>query len=140
MLAGRDDRSNPQARFDVVLPIPMHWLRRLGRGFDHARAIAAGLARELSLPLGRELVRIRNTPPQVNLSRTRRMENVRGAFAVRDRVAIAGAQVLLVDDVTTTGATASEAARALLDADAAGVTLAVLAKAEPPTAYAHCKS
>jgi len=136
----RADRSAYEAPvdFDFVLPIPMHWLRRLGRGFDHARSIASGLARQLHLPMGCELIRVRNTPPQVRLSRTRRMENVRGAFAIRDPAAVAGANVLLVDDVTTTGATANEAARALLDARAASVTLAVLAKAEPPRAYAHC--
>jgi ComF family protein len=134
---GQDAETRPP---DVVLAIPMHWLRRLGRGFDHARAIAAGLARELDLPLGCELVRIRNTPPQVHLSRTRRLQNVRGAFAVRSPAAIVGANVLLVDDVTTTGATADEATRVLLAAGAHSVTLAVLAKAEPPTAYAHCRT
>ena len=134
---GQDAETRPP---DVVLAIPMHWLRRLGRGFDHARAIAAGLARELDLPLGCELVRIRNTPPQVHLPRTRRLQNVRGAFAVRSPAAIAGANVLLVDDVTTTGATADEATRVLLAAGAQSVTLAVLAKAEPPTAYAHCRT
>ncbi len=134
------DEGGGADRPDVVLPVPMHWLRRLGRGFDHARAIAKGLARELNLPLGCELVRIRNTPPQVHLPRTRRLTNVRGAFAVRSPGTIAGARVLLVDDVTTTGATADEATRTLLDAGADRVTLAVLAKAEPPRAYAHCRT
>ncbi len=135
--AGHDGEAD---RLDVVLPVPMHWRRRLGRGFDHARAIAAGLARELHLPLGTELIRIRNTPPQVHLPRTRRLTNVRGAFAVRSPATVAGASVLLVDDVTTTGATADEATRTLLAAGADRVTLAVLAKAEPPTAYAHCRT
>ena len=135
-----EDEGGGTERLDVVVAVPMHWLRRLGRGFDHARAIAVGLARELRLPLGCELVRIRNTPPQVHLPRTRRLENVRGAFAARSPGAIAGANVLLVDDVTTTGATADEATRVLLAAGADRVTLAVLAKAEPPTAYAHCRT
>ena len=113
----------------------MHWLRRLGRGFDHARAIAAGLARELRLPLGRELVRVRNTLPQVHLPVSRRSANVRGAFAVRRGADVDGAGVLLVDDVTTTGATVNEAARVLLAAGAREVVVAVLAKAEPPAAY-----
>jgi len=137
---GPDAGDAQTRRPEVVLAVPMHWLRRLGRGFDHARAIAAGLARELDLPLGCELVRVRNTPPQVNLPRTRRLENVRGAFAVRSTASIAGADVLLVDDVTTTGATADEASRVLLAAGAQSVTLAVLAKAEPPAAYAHCRT
>jgi len=57
-----DDEGGENGKHDVVLAVPMHWLRRMGRGFDHARAIAKALARELSLPLGCELIRIRNTP------------------------------------------------------------------------------
>ena len=123
-------------RFDLALPVPMHWIRRLARGYDHAGVLARAVARELRLPVGEALVRVRNTPPQVHLARSRRIENVRGAFAVRGKNAVTGARILLVDDVTTTGATANEAARALLDAGALRVTLAVTAKAEPPTAYA----
>jgi ComF family protein len=123
--------------FDAVVPVPMHWRRRISRGFDHAWSIADCLARELGVPLGDDLVRIRNTPPQVHLPRTRRLENVHGAFAVRSAATVQGANLLLVDDVTTTGATADEAARTLLAAGAHRVALAVLAKSEPPTAYAH---
>ncbi len=121
--------------FDVVLSVPMHWRRRLVRGFDHAALLADALARELRLPLGDDLVRTRPTPPQVHLPRTRRLENVRNAFALRRRSDLTGARVLLVDDVTTTGATAGECARTLLNGRAARVTLAVLAKAESPVAY-----
>jgi len=121
--------------FDVVLPVPMHWRRRLARGCDHARILARAVARELRAPVGDELVRVRNTPPQTHLSRTRRIENVRLAFALRPRSDLGGANVLLVDDVTTTGATASEAARTILGGRALHVTLAVIAKSESPRAY-----
>lgn len=122
---------------DVVVPIPMHWIRRLLRGFDHARSIASRIAAELDLPLGDDLVRVRNTPPQTRLSRSRRAENVRGAFAVPSPAGVRGANVLLVDDVITTGATADEAAKTVLAAGANRVGLAVIAKAEPPRAYAE---
>ena len=121
---------------ELVMPVPMHWRRRLTRGYDHAGAIARQLALRLEAPLGDELIRVRHTQPQVGLPRTRRIEAVRGAFEARPSGAIAGTHVLLVDDVTTTGATANEASRTLLDAGAGKVTLAVLAKAEPPSAYA----
>jgi len=124
-------------QFDLVMPVPMHWRRRYARGHDHAMAIARSLARRMGLPMGSELMRVRNTPPQVHLSRSRRIENVRGAFAVSSKKTIEGAHVLLVDDVTTTGATANECARTLLGGGALRVTLAVLAKSEPPTAYAQ---
>ena len=66
-----------------------------------------------------------------------RFEYVQGAFGLAAAHSVAGAHVLLIDDVTTTGATANEAARTLLAGRAEHVTLAVVAKAEPPTAYAE---
>lgn len=121
---------------EAVVPVPAHWRRRLERGHDHSRTLAASIARRLSVPLGDDLVRSRSTPPQAHLSRTQRFRNVRGCFAVRRGSQLGGAHLLLVDDVTTTGATASEAARTLLRAGAERVSLAVVAKAEPKRAYA----
>ena len=121
---------------EVVIPVPMHWRRRVARGCDHSGLLARTVAARMHLPLGHELIRIRHTRPQVHLSRLRRIKNVRGAFAVRHRANVAGARILLVDDVTTTGATANEAARTLLSAGAACVHLAVIAKSESPRAYA----
>jgi len=130
-VAAQDD----DGRLDLVMPVPMHWRRRLARGYDHARLLASAVGKELRLPVGDELTRVRHTPPQANLPRTRRIENVRGAFSLASRAAIRGAAVMLVDDVTTTGATANEAARTLLDGGASRVDLAVIAKADPPRAY-----
>lgn len=121
---------------DVIIPVPMHWRRRLARGCDHSDLLARTVAKRMDLPLGRELIRVRHTRPQVHMSRSKRLENVRDAFAVKRQADIAGARILLVDDVTTTGATAAEATRALLSASAGSVHLAVIAKAESPSAYA----
>ena len=121
--------------FDVILPAAMHWSRKILRGGDHATLLADVLGKAIDVPVGSELVRIRNTPPQVHLSRTKRIENVRGAFAVASKSAVKGARILLVDDVTTTCATAGECARTLLNAGASKVSLAVIAKSEKPAAY-----
>jgi ComF family protein len=137
MLAAAVAARCPQDQFDLVMPVAMHWRRRLWRGCDHSRLLGAALAAGLRLPLGHELVRIRHTPQQARLSKTRRLENVRGSFAAPPAAALAGASILLVDDVTTTGATASEAARTLLAAGASKVTLVVAAKADPRRAYAE---
>jgi ComF family protein len=123
--------------FDLVMPVPMHWRRRLVRGYDHARMLAHAVGKAMALPVGDELVRVRHTPPQANLPRSRRAENVRGAFKLASRAAINGAAVLLIDDVTTTGATGNEATRTLLAGGASRVALAVIAKADPPRAYAQ---
>ena len=121
----------------MVAPVPMHWVRRLGRGWNHSSGLARRVARRLKLPMDDELVRTRNTPPQVGLPASQRAGNVRGAFAVPRPKEVAGANVLLVDDVMTTGATANEAARTLRRAGAERVIVAVVARAEPPTAYAY---
>ncbi|MCY2931959.1 MAG: ComF family protein [Planctomycetota bacterium] len=122
---------------DVILPVPMHWRRRLARGHDHSRVLARAIARPLKLPIGDELIRVRHTPAQVGLTRAQRQENIRGAFGVVRAETLGGAHVLLVDDVTTTGATADEAAAMLAKAGARRVSLAVIAKSEPPAAYAE---
>lgn len=128
-------RSRLPALPDLVLPVPMHWARRLSRGRNHAADLAQAVARRLDLPVGDELLRVRNTPPQVHLPASRRRENLRGAFTVVSRDTLRSCHVLLIDDVVTTGSTANEAARTLLEAGAAAVTLAVLAKTPAPAAY-----
>lgn len=113
----------------VVVPVPMHWTRKVRRGTNGVSVIAARLATELSLPLAAgALSRRRNTRLQNGLLRQQRFANVRGAFRWTDRYDFRGAHVLLVDDILTTGATASEAARMLKLAGAAQVVAVVLAR------------
>jgi ComF family protein len=120
-----------QMGFDVIVPVPMHWTRRARRGANSAETIAARLADRLRLPLAPELIaRRRRTAPQASLSPGRRRANVRGAFRVRPHADLAGARVLLVDDILTTGATLNEAGKVFAKAGAADVAVAVLARAE----------
>lgn len=135
LLAQVAETNEEDIRPDILVPVPMYWTRRIWRGMDHAQLLSEGLEAELQLPVERQLVRIRNTPPQVHLNRAQRATNVRKAFRVASKAPVRGARVLLVDDVTTTGATANEAARTLLRAGASSVALVVLAKSEPPRAY-----
>jgi ComF family protein len=115
---------------EVVVPVPLYWLRRLTRGYNQSAAVAGGLARVLGLPCRPWwLRRVRNTPKQVGQSFAARQKNVRGAFRARRAAPVAGRSVLLVDDVMTTGATLGEAARALRAAGAARVAVAALARA-----------
>ena len=116
---------------DLVAPVPMHWWRRLGRGFNSPDVLAQALARALRVPFSPGLlVRRRNTVPQMRLAPKTRFQNLRGALRLRADEALAGRRVLLVDDILTTGATGSEAARVLKQAGAAWVGVAVLARAE----------
>jgi ComF family protein len=116
-------------RCDVIVPVPMFWLRRLRRGTNSPEVLASQLAARLSLPARRLLRRTRHTKPQVGLSAPQRRKNVRGAFRPKHGRRLQGARVLLVDDVLSTGATCSEAARALREAGATRVDVVVVARA-----------
>jgi ComF family protein len=112
----------------TVVPIPLHWRRRWQRGYNQAEVLARALASRLHLTCDtRWLRRVRPTPKQTDVAPSARRGNVRGAFRAAHSSKWRGATVLLVDDVLTTGSTASDAARALREAGAARVSVAVLA-------------
>ena len=115
---------------DLVVPVPLHPDRMRERGFDQAWLLAEAVAAELDVPRAEALRRVAARPPQVGLPLDARQDNVRGIFAPNPGVEVSGQVVLLVDDVVTTGSTAAEAARVLLEAGAAGVDLLTLAWAE----------
>jgi ComF family protein len=116
-------------RGTTVVAVPLGRRRRADRGYDQAALLGDALARAAGLRrLPAALRRVRETPPQVGLDRAARARNVEGAFAARP--AVRGLDLLLVDDVVTTGATAGAAAAALLAAGARSVRLAALARAD----------
>jgi ComF family protein len=101
---------------DCVVPVPLHRRRERTRGFNQARE----LARRLGPPVLEPLVRIRHTVPQVELAADQRHENLRNAFGLRKRATnLKGMRVVLVDDVSTTGATLETCAMVLRDAGVA---------------------
>lgn len=129
MRAGRDLLAGA----DLVAPVPLHWRRLIHRRFNQSAELARALCRSAGRAeaLAPDLLRrIRATPSQEGRSRTGRVANVAGAFALtrRWRGRVAGARVLLVDDVMTTGATLSACAETLRDAGAEGIDVLVLAR------------
>jgi ComF family protein len=115
--------------FDAVCCIPLHGSRLRSRTYNQAALLSVALARRLgvvSRPAA--LLRLRPTPTQTRLTARERSLNVRGAFAVRDEAWVAGRRLLLVDDVMTTGATVSEASRAMRAAGAASVHVVSVAR------------
>jgi len=118
-----------ELRPDVVATIPMHWRRRLVRQTNSPELMGEVLARSLGVPFApRLLKRTRATKPQPSVATSDRIPNVRNAFRLRRGYALAGATVVLVDDILTTGATCSEAARALRRAGAERVVAVVAAR------------
>ena len=119
---------------DRVIPIPQHWRQRLFRHFNPAWIIAETLSRKLSSAGSRVpcdvhiLRRGRRTRPQKRVAVNRRFSNQQGAFRIRDPHMIRGRRLLIIDDVLTTGATCSEAARMLLKSGAAECHVAVVSR------------
>jgi ComF family protein len=117
-------------RFDAVAYVPLYRTRERARTYNQAHLLAARVARTLGLTLvpPGSVVRVRDTGTQTGLNAGARRDNVRQAFAVSQPDWMEGRTLLLVDDVMTTGATVSSAARALRDAGAAGVYVATVAR------------
>jgi ComF family protein len=115
---------------DAVVPIPMHWWRRLQHGANSPDLIAESLAEKLGLPLwSGSLRRRKNTHSQHDLSPPQRRKNLRKAFCISRGCSFGGMRVLLVDDILTTGATCNEAARVMLENGAAEIYVATIARA-----------
>jgi len=115
--------------WDLIVPVPLHPLKRREREFNQAERLAIHLAAALKMPLNTKwLQRITPTATQTLLSRQERAANMRGAFAVRRGARLDGERVVLVDDVFTTGATTSACAGVLLAAGAGAVCVWTLAR------------
>jgi ComF family protein len=119
-----------QPRIDVIVPVPLSRLRLLLRHFNQSAVLASELSRHIGVPMDPMLLkRTRWTKSQVGMTRDQRWRNIAGAFEVprQRRAALKGRNVLLVDDVVTTGATVDACARTLKRAGAARVDVLALA-------------
>jgi len=109
---------------DALVPVPLHRLRQIARGYNQATVIADRLGSRTGLPVAHPVVRLKRTEMQTHLhSRQRREQNLRDAFALVRPQTIAGKRVVIVDDVMTTAATIRTVARALRSARPAGVRI-----------------
>ncbi len=121
-------RESDVARPDLLLPVPLHRTRLRTRGYNQALELARPLSRRLRIPLDHELAtRTRATAPQQDMDRRERARNLRDAFAVRGE--LSGRHVAIIDDVMTSGATATSLAKALKRAGAERISVWVLARA-----------
>lgn len=121
-------------RFDAIVPVPLHWRRQWTRGFNQSELLARPIAKKRGIPLLRALRRKRATATQAGLASAGRRRNVAGAFVLRSKTArdprLAGKRILLIDDVMTTGATASACASVLKRGGASSVSLLTLARVD----------
>ena len=114
---------------DVVLSVPPDPTRRTKRGFDATGIIAKTISSDIKVPYKSNWIKkIKSTPAQSRLTKAERLKNIKGAFKLTSRAKVNGLSILLVDDVFTTGATASEIAKVLKKNGAKYVFVATLAK------------
>jgi ComF family protein len=120
----------PAADYDFLLPIPLHTRRYRERGFNQSESIAQGIAQVWNVPVRTDILfRIRDTAPQSSMnSREERVDNIAGAFEVRSPASIRDRQILLVDDIFTTGTTINEALSVLQAENPAVVDVLTLAR------------
>jgi ComF family protein len=124
-----------ESTFDAIVPMPLHWRRRWHRGFNQSDLLAREIARKWHVPVRALVRRKKATAPQAGLTSAQRRKNVEGAFEVKNRTDVKGLRLLLIDDVLTTGATASACARALKRAGASQVTFLALARRDRRVAF-----
>jgi ComF family protein len=113
---------------DLVTWVPLHQRKLKMRGYNQAELLARAISVNLGLPYGDLLIKKKETKPQSRLSREERLKNVIGVFKPKSAVELQGKSLLLVDDVVTTGATASECARVLKEMGAEKVFVLSLAR------------
>lgn len=116
-------------KYDIIIPVPIHKSRKAQRGYNQTQLIASKLAEYINIELcNNVLVKNKNTIAQSKLNKQKRIENIKGAFDILNLEKVQGKNVLLFDDIYTTGSTANECSRVLKKAGAKTVGILTIAK------------
>lgn len=115
---------------DVIVPVPLHWRRRLWRGFNQCELLARPLESRLRVPVVQAIKKSRHTDTQASSTPAQRRSNLTGAFVLAGEKIVDGKRVLLVDDVLTTGATVMMCSTLLRRGGAKSVTVLTLARVD----------
>ena len=131
VLATEIKNSKTDWKFDLIIPVPLHQLKKAERGYNQAYYIAKGVETIFKVKASDRVVkRIKYTESQTTMNLNEREENIFGAFKVKWNTQVRGKNILLLDDVITTGATISECGKILLEAGATKVYAASIAIAD----------
>ncbi|MFN3345890.1 MAG: ComF family protein [Chloroherpetonaceae bacterium] len=118
-------RERPNAKFDFIVPMPLHKLRKIERGYNQAERLATGVSEIIGAPVRELAERTRYTSTQTGFSLEGRKRNIKNAFQCTSK--LNGEPLLLIDDVFTTGSTMLECAKTLKESGAGKITIATLA-------------
>jgi ComF family protein len=131
ILASEIKTNRVNWKFDLITPIPLHRLKKAERGYNQSFYIAKGVGKILRVKVSDRIVkRIKYTESQTTMNLNEREENISGAFRVQNKRMVSGKNILLLDDVITTGATISECGKILLEAGANKIYAASIAIAD----------
>ncbi|MCX5749306.1 MAG: ComF family protein [Candidatus Saganbacteria bacterium] len=120
----------PRVKADCIIPVPLHENRHKQRGFNQSEMISGPLSVKLDAPVySNVLIRKKETKPQFGLHKNERLKNIKGAFSMINRGMIFNKNIILIDDIYTTGATINECSKTLLDNGAKNVRSILLSKA-----------
>jgi ComF family protein len=123
--------SETKPRETRLVPIPLYHWRQVSRGYNQSEVIARRIGKECKFKLVQPVIRLRHTETQTHLSRTKRVENLKDAFALTNARGVKGKHVIVVDDVMTTGATLQSVGRLIKQAEPATLCAIVVAVADP---------
>jgi ComF family protein len=131
VLAREIKKHSSNWQFDLIIPIPLHQLKKAERGYNQSFYIAKGVSKELNVKVSDRVVkRVKYTESQTTMNLNEREENISGAFKLKKSNDVRGKNILLIDDVITTGATISECGRILFEAGANKIYAASIAIAD----------
>ncbi|MEE8359732.1 MAG: ComF family protein [Candidatus Omnitrophota bacterium] len=122
------DDNIDMSRIDTIVPVPLNRSRLRERGFNQSRLLSLALSKKYGVPVSSCLVKRKATKPQSGLRRAERQNNLKKAFSVKHPKTIKEKNILIIDDVYTTGATVNEASKTLKRAGAKSVMIAALAR------------
>lgn len=115
---------------DLIVPVPLHKARQRQRGYNQSERWATGLGEALSLPVENNIQRVLKTETQTKRTKLKRWENVQESFQVKSPERIAGKNILLVDDIVTTGATLESCAKSLTESGVKSISIVCIAAAQ----------
>ena len=116
-------------KIDIIIPIPMHKKQYIKREFNQSEIIAKIISKEFNIPiLTKNLIKIKHTPSQTQLNKTKRKTNLNNVFIIKNQKQLIGKNILLVDDIITTGTTIDTCAKILLKANIKNILGFTLAK------------
>jgi ComF family protein len=123
--------SETTARAARIVPVPLYHWRQVSRGYNQSEVIARRIGKKSRIRIAHPVTRLRHTETQTHLSRTKRVENLKDAFALTNARCVKGKHVIVVDDVMTTGATLQAVGRVIKEAEPASLCAIVVAIADP---------